>query len=228
MSAADKAGTVFMVAEQSQYSPFAVKVQELIRDGAIGEIITARATLTERIHHATPDEFWRYDKEITGGGFVIDGGLHWIRPLRMWFGEVEEVVAVLGHPIEHIEGESMAQALFRFRSGTVANFEGITVERLNAPSEHFRVVGKEGIIIVEKGRRGRTRLYTKDHPDGLDILSGEESRGVAYGLELADFARAVLEGEELAAGPGESVADLRVVWAMYRSAETGQWERVWD
>ena len=26
---------------------------------------------------------WRYDRRLTGGGVSIDGGLHWIRPMRM-------------------------------------------------------------------------------------------------------------------------------------------------
>jgi predicted dehydrogenase len=50
----------------------------------------------------------------------------------------------------------------------------------------------------------------------------------AYGLELADFARAVLDGTELAAGPEESLGELRTALAMYRSAESRQWEKVWD
>jgi len=38
-----------MVAEQSQYWPDAVKVQQLIREGSIGEIITARAAFGGKV-----------------------------------------------------------------------------------------------------------------------------------------------------------------------------------
>ena len=41
--AAQHAGTVFMVAEQSQFWPDAIRVGELIEAGAIGEIISVRA-----------------------------------------------------------------------------------------------------------------------------------------------------------------------------------------
>jgi hypothetical protein len=40
LEAAGKAGTVFMIAEQSQYWPAAVKTQQMIRNGVIGELIT--------------------------------------------------------------------------------------------------------------------------------------------------------------------------------------------
>ena len=40
---AREAGTVFMVAENAQYWPEVLTVRDLIRDGAIGDVITARA-----------------------------------------------------------------------------------------------------------------------------------------------------------------------------------------
>jgi hypothetical protein len=36
----------------------------------------------------------------------------------------------------------------------------------------------------------------------------------------------VLYGTDLAAGPEESLGELRTVLAMYRSAKSGQWEKV--
>ncbi|MCB0116854.1 MAG: Gfo/Idh/MocA family oxidoreductase, partial [Caldilineaceae bacterium] len=114
MAAAMKARTVFMVAEQSQYWPDAAKIKELIEEGAIGEVITARAFFGGAVGTGWGSKPWRYDKAITGGGICIDGGAHWIRPLRMWLGEIEEVVAVTGRPLAEMEGESLAHALFRF------------------------------------------------------------------------------------------------------------------
>ena len=49
----------------------------------------------------------------------------------------------------------------------------------------------------------------------------------SYEAELADFARAVLHGTPLAAPPEYAVGELRLALAMYRSAETKQWEKVW-
>lgn len=43
LAAAKQAGTVFMVAEQAHDRPDVRQVQQLIQDGAIGKLITARA-----------------------------------------------------------------------------------------------------------------------------------------------------------------------------------------
>ena len=80
--AARRAGTVFMVAENSQYWPDVVRARELLAEGAIGEAVTARASF-EAAHDPFwyPSDSWRYEVSRTGGGVVVDGGAHWIRPL---------------------------------------------------------------------------------------------------------------------------------------------------
>ena len=50
----------------------------------------------------------------------------------------------------------------------------------------------------------------------------------SFGPEIADFAAAVLDGKPLEAGPEYALGELRAALAIYRSAETGRWERVWD
>jgi predicted dehydrogenase len=228
LAAAREAGTVFMVAEQAQYSPAVVAAQRLIRDGALGEIITARAFFGGRVGTGWGSKPWRYDKQITGGGIVIDGGAHYIRPLRMWLGEIDEVVAVLDHPLVEMEGESLAHAIFRHRSGKFAIFEALRAGSASAPGERFRITGTDGIVVIERGRPGRALLYDREHSEGRSIVEEGEMGGDAYGLELADFLRAVQHGTELAAGPEESLGELRTALAMYRSAESRQWEKVWD
>ena len=50
---------------------------------------------------------------------------------------------------------------------------------------------------------------------------------LSYPGQFRNFARASLYGEPLAAGPEESLGELRVALAMERSAASGRWEKVW-
>jgi UDP-N-acetyl-2-amino-2-deoxyglucuronate dehydrogenase len=228
MAAATTAGTVFMVAEQAQYWPEAQKIKQLIQENAIGKIISARAYFGGAVGPGGGSKPWRYDKAIAGGGICIDGGAHWIRPLRMWLGEIDEVVAVVGHPLAEMEGESLAHALFRFQSGMVATFDALHAGSFIGPGEEFRVTGTQGELVVEKGSDGRLLLYNKENPHGQILLANKkEGREAAFGYELSDFAHAVLEGTSLQAGPADSLGELRTALAIYRSAETGCWEKVW-
>lgn len=227
--AALKAGTVFMVAEQAQYWPDARAVKELIEAGAIGEIITARAFFGGPTGPlGSGPRPWRYDLAIAGGGITMDGGAHWIRPLRMWLGEIDEVVAVTGRPLAEMDGESMSRSILRFASGKVAILDALTAGAAMGPGEEFRVTGTEGELLVERGRGGRVLLFDRENRGGKVILDNkDEGRAAAFGYELNDFVGAVLDGTPLEAGPEYSLGELRTALAIYRSAESRRWEKVW-
>ncbi len=231
MEAASNAEGVFMVAENAQYWPEVVRAKELLEAGAIGELVTVRASVNSTFTSDDPfyggDRPWRFNKSVAGGGVGLDVGSHWIRPLRMWLGEVEEVIAHLGYPAKDMEGESLVRALMRFDEGRVATFEAAMYPDAVLGSDTlFRLTGTEGEIVIESTLGGRLVLYDRDNPKGLK----EEPRGylASYGPEFADFVSAVLHGSELVAGPEQAIGELRTALAMYRSAESGHWEKVWD
>ena len=70
--------------------------------------------------------------------------------------------------------------------------------------------------------------FSKQHRDGLELLVKDVGRRASFGYELADFAQAVLAGTPLVAGPEQSLGELRCALAIYRSAASRQWEKVWD
>ena len=227
--AAERAGTVFMVAEQAQYWPDVIRARELIDAGEIGEVITARACFYDPLKVDPADPIpWRFRLQRAGGGISIDGGAHWIRPLRMLLGEIVSAIAVTGRHIEAMEGESFAHALFRFQSGVTATFDALLHASAVAPTEDFRVTGTEGEIVIEHGREGRLLLINAEHPEGKDVMQGFPGKVDSYGEELKDFASAVLHGTELAAPPTRALGELRTALAMYRSTQSGRWEEVWD
>lgn len=159
----------------------------------------------------------------------MDGGAHWLRPLRVWLGEVDEVVAVTGRPLVEMEGESLARALLRFQSGVAATFDTLCAGAVLGLGEEFRLTGTLGEIIIERGYPGRLLLFDQEHPDGevlKDNLWDGDGRLASFGYELADFANAVLEGTPLAAPPEYALGELRTALAIYRSAASRQWEKV--
>lgn len=230
LAAARQAGTVFMVAEQAHYWPDVPLVQSLLQQGAIGEIITARGFFGGPAPAPVAVKPWRYEVALAGGGITMDGGAHWLRPLRVWLGEVDEVVAVTGRPLAEMEGESLARALLRFQSGVVASFDALTAGAVMGPGEEFRITGTRGELISERGYPGRLLLFHEQHPDG-EVLKENmwdgDGRLASFGYELADFAQAVLTGSPLAAPPEYSLGELRTALAIYRSANSRQWEKVW-
>jgi predicted dehydrogenase len=133
------------------------------------------------------------------------------------------VVAAMERPFAKMEGESLARALLRFRSGTVATLDLLIQGGPFAPQDLFRVTGTTGEITVSAG----VKLYDAANPRGA-VVRPEQPQGymLSYDGQLRDFARAIREGAPLEAGPEAALGELRTALAMERSAQTKRWEKV--
>jgi predicted dehydrogenase len=232
-AAARASGRVFMVGENAQYWPDVLLAKQLLDAGAIGTPVTAHVHLfSPAMPQFHAPGAWRLSRELAGGGIALDAGSHFVRPLRMWLGEIDEVVAAMERPYAAMEGESLARALFRFRSGVVASFSLLMAEGALAPQDTFRITGTQGELTIAAG----VKLHDVANPRGKPVQP-ERAEALAnvpagymasYAGELLDFARAIREGKPLDAGPEVALGELRVALAMERSARTKRWEKVWD
>src|SRR5580658_10459326 len=221
LQAARQADTEFWVAENAQHWPEVVLARDLIAEGAVGEVITARAW-----HCSAPmAEFhgagnWRFSVADAGGGVAIDAGSHWLRPLRMWLGELVEVVAVTGRPFEAMEGESLVRSLCRFDSGVVASFDAVLSPGPTAPLPLFQITGSRGEIVIDV--LGRVKVYDGTGVGGTVVGQGGYMQ--SYERQMAQFEAAVLDGTGTGVGADYALGELRGALAMYRSARSGRWE----
>ena len=234
---------IFMLAENSSFWPEVTRAKELLAEGAIGELITARAHYYEALNaggasvgNLTEAEWlgWRRLLAVSGGGIVMDGGQHWLRPLREFMGEVEEVMAVTQRPFDVIEGESLCHALLRFESGKIGSYEACVLSgkgrMAHSEEPFFRLTGQEGeLIIAGTGLHGEgsLKLFTNEHPEGKEMMDSEQPLGYldSFGPQIANLVAAVRDGAPLLRDARFAVGDIKLVEAIYRSAESKQWEK---
>lgn len=97
LQAATRAKTLFMISEQSPYWEEVAMAKKLIlEDNAIGTVISAASYYYESMRDNITSGLdsdgnlgWRCSLARAGGGIVVDGGLHWMRPLRETCGDVQ-------------------------------------------------------------------------------------------------------------------------------------------
>ena len=224
--AAQHPDRVFMLTENAQYWPEVLIAQELIRNGAIGDIITARSWHNFGI---TPEFYpsqdsWRFQAAQAGGGVALDTGSHWMRPLRMILGEIDEVVGVTSRIQEKMEGESLVRALCKFQSGVVASFDVMLATGAVALQPHFQFTGTKGEIVISA--LGEVRLF--DGSDWQGTVMGTGNYMDSYIGVWNDFEAAVLDNKPLEADAQYSLGEVRAALAITRSAQTHQWEKVWS
>lgn len=127
ISTAHKQNVKLMVGYPFRFSSSFQALKGKIENGELGEIQIAYATdigsgpflhRSERdIPRPVPE--WWFNKELTGGGALIDLGSHMINLTRWYFGEIENIKAYLGYRF-NFDFEDHAICIANFKSGTKA------------------------------------------------------------------------------------------------------------
>ena len=127
ISAAQRNSIKLMVGYPLRFDTAFRNLKEKIKSGPLGDIEIANATYISAgpfFHRAesqapAPVPEWWFNKELTGGGALIDTGIHMINLLRWYFGEITDIKSHLGHRF-NMNLEDHAICLAHFESGTTA------------------------------------------------------------------------------------------------------------
>ncbi len=197
---------VWMVAENWRYESAYVQAAQRVRDGAIGDPITATWTLhtgmsPENKYYNTP---WRRTGRIPGG-FVLDSGVHQVAALRLILGEIESVAAHVRQVRADLPPADTLSATLRFANGAL----GVYLTSFAAAAgweQPLQIVGTRGSLRIDHGwieqsRDGKTERVALGPRDG--VLQ-----------EIAAFVAAVRDGAPHRNTPEEALRDLAVIEAM--------------
>ena len=203
-----------------RYWPIVQKMRELLNDGAIGRVVTARVQLADYFA-GDPDRPWLTARASSGGGALANAGSHWVDLIRYLLGDI---VSVSAHCSAHVSG-------FETEDTIVVQLE--TVEHalvslsitLQSPINinEFDISGTEG------------RLRATSLSDGQLILNRAGEEPQIFALQRSRFAHAEfiaelvdrLRSDQPVPVPGEeAVAVWRIMEAAYRSCATGMRQRI--
>jgi len=129
LSAVTKNGVKLMVGYPLKFSSEFIDLKNKIDSGVLGEIQTAHAVNIASgpfMHRADsgaprPVPDWWFNKDLTGGGALIDLGSHIINLAHWYFGEVESIKSYLGYRF-NFDIEDYATCVAKFKSGTTVMF----------------------------------------------------------------------------------------------------------
>jgi len=128
-----------------RYHPLVLKVKELLDNHMLGKIISISASCNV---DRTPDDNFRFNKELSGGGVLRDLGLQWVNMLRYFGGEVSEVKAFKDNIIYKSEVEDFGAAILKFEKG------GYGFLNVSCDSKKYynkiEVLGYNGLIAIEE------------------------------------------------------------------------------
>ena len=238
VDAAERARVPILVGHHRRHNPIMQKAAEVIRSGALGQVVGVVAMW---LSHKPRDYFdvnWRREP---GGGPVLINAIHDIDCLRMLCGEIETVQAKTANAARGFPVEDTAAAVLTFESGALGtllvsdsasapwSWEWTSRENPFYPHEPencFLVSGTRGSLTVpsleqrwhEDGRQSWGLPLTQRR---IPVMPADP-----YIEQMRNFA-AVIRGEaEPVLSGADGTRTLAATLAISQSAETGTPVRV--
>jgi len=239
IAAAQKAGTILMIAEDMHFRPV---IREAVRGLSMGDIGEPLHMLVHGGGIRQP-RGWAATKDRMGGGVMIDIGVHYVRAMRLLMGEPDRVFASRAMQIHtKIEGEDSVQVMFSSDLGWQTHMLlSWSTQRGHLPD--IVVAGDLGTFHFWPGARFYdyfpvtprllTRALSFVRPHSLrDKLmrpslqqvrrSVKDNDPTGYRGEFEEFMAAVSEDRPPVTLPQDGRRDLEIVLAAYESLESGE------
>ena len=226
---ATNAGKVLMYALQKRYGVHELAAKQAIDKGYIGEPYHVRAVWT-RTRGIPAGTGWYTEKERSGGGVIMDIGMHMLDLAWSLLGQPKPTTAYAMTQARFgdlaagtFDVEDAAFALLRFENGS--SLELATSWAINQPPHQngtaCRVYGSEGAIEVYTARG--PMIYRKFTPKGdskSQPLKGPKTAG--HNALVRAFRNAIQNSAAPTPGPDEGVTLMQMTDAIYKSANTGK------
>jgi predicted dehydrogenase len=219
IGAARDGGVVLFYGETNRTAPAAVAAHAVIGGGRIGRLIGLQATYAHWQGGQYLSTAWRYDPRVTGGGQLLDGGVHYLDLLLHLGGPIVGVSCFTARFREELGGEDTAVLNLRYADGHLGSLFSSQAAGVWFPGPGVTVFGTEGVLTLG-GPHGALTLHRPDLPEGRELLL--DRGGDSFAAMVARFLDTVLDGAPNSS-PGEVGRDnLRLVLAAYRSSELGR------
>ena len=205
----------------------------LVESGELGHIVNLRGIYGKsKIINFESD--WRTKRRISGGGILLDQGIHMVDLLRLFAGEFSDIKSFIDNGFWHHDVEDNAYALMRTDTGKVAFLHSSATQwrhRFN-----LDIALSDGAIVLSGILSGsksygaetmsvlrRSESYQGDPPETIKHYDEDPS----WRDEISEFADAILENKPIRYGTSDdALRTMQLVYQIY--CADPDWKSQWD
>lgn len=214
------------------------EMKKLIAQGKLGSIVSMRAQLT--CWYPDIPGNWRQNKELSGGGALMDMGIHCIDLLQYITGlHAKEVTGFTETQTFHYNADDSAAIVMRMENGALAMVDA----NFNIPDAaakcRMEIYGTKGSIMAEgtisQIEGGDVSILISDDSLGYDAAQNRDTLaevklevplGNMYTKEVESFGRAIENDTEPEVTSVDAIALQTIVECAYRAGESGRTVRL--
>lgn len=235
VDAKNKAGKKLMVALNNRFTNHAYFVKKYAQEGLFGEIYHVKCGWRRR--RGIPGKGgWFTDKKMSGGGPLIDLGVHFM-DLAMFFVGYPEPIAVTGAVYSkfsqnkclnsHSWGmdksssgvydvEDLAVGFIRLENGATLDVEFSWASNIEEDYTYYEILGTKGGACFKKDE---LKIFTEQLDTLVDITPNLNYAQKPID-EFEHFIDCIVHDKEPMASPEEAVKLMKIIDGIYQSSET--------
>ena len=230
---ASKRGLIYFFGRQFRFTPAVRTARDIITEGRLGKIYRARATWVRSRGIPAGIGLWFTDKKRSGGGALIDIGVHaldtaWYlmgtpRPISISAKVFRNFAHFVTSPVFDVEDE--AYAFIRFANDAIVELEtswaaNLTDDTPTGPEW----VGRESNNCILFGTKGTLRLkpltlFTDDHGKLETVALEPRYSESSFEMQLRNFAGAIRGQAPPVNNAEQALKLMEMIDGIYASSE---------
>lgn len=222
VATAKKMNRRYMVGFNHRFHPAFVLARKFFEQGKIGDVVFIRARYGFGGRPGLAKE-WRLNRALSGGGELIDQGVHMIDMARSFLGDFPSVMGFAEALYWNTPADDNAFVLLKNKKKQIAS---IHVSWSNwKPIHNFEIFGTKGYLCVEGlGRKyggtekliwGKRDDQYSDHPVEKEFICDPDA-DQSLVLELKEFVSAIKHKRDPVPSGRDAYEVLRIVEKVYK------------
>ncbi len=230
-------GVLLATGFMMRYHAYHQEMKKLVAEGKLGQIVSCRAQLT--CWYPDIPGNWRQAKATSGGGALMDMGVHCLDLIQYITGSKTKRAAGMASTLTFdYEVEDSGSMLIELENGALCQIES----HFNIPDAaargRFEIYGTKGSMLAEgtisQIEGGQLEVMISDdsleydaQQDRNDVepMKVEVEFGNMYTKEIASFSNSILNGSPVEVPAEDAVQVQEVIQSAYRTNETETYER---
>lgn len=209
---------VLMMASKFRYVEDIIRAKSIISSGMLGNIHFYQNQFCSQVNMAGR---WNSDKQVSGGGVIMDNGPHSVDIIRYLMGPVQKIFAHESAKSQALDIEDTATLSLITKSNVIATV--LLSWSLNIKEKSYiEIYGTDGALKI--GWEESTYQYN-GHPNWIPFGVGYQ-KVAAFKSQLLNFVNTVRGQAEPLINEEDSLHSIKLIEAAYSSMKSGLWVEV--
>jgi len=221
-------GLVLKFGFNHRYHFGVMEAKKIVDSGKYGPIMWLRGIYGKAAYAEYPTA-WRCDPAFSGGGILLDQGIHMLDLFRHFCGEFGEIKSMCRTPAPDVPLEDNAFALLRTEAGVIAMIHSSSTQWKHRFT--LEIYLQEGYVIVD-GQPSTSRSFRDEwlieSRRGLGFAVGNPPEQATFcntdpswDLELDEFIECIREGRPVRNGNStDALETMRLVHGIYAADDS--------